>query len=685
MKDDGGRSQPPAELEERREERGRRHGDRFIRIVRPYREDFRKTASGQYVATERVLLPGTRVGRGLEALRRIVIGRRLASEEEITERVSKKIGLAIFASDNISSSAYATEETMRILVLAGAAALALTLPVTLGVITVLAIVVLSYLQAIRAYPNGGGSYVVAKENLGAIPGLVAAAALLTDYVLTVAVSIAAGVAALGAALPFIYEQRVLVGVSAIALLTVGNLRGLRESGNIFAAPTYLYLVTVGGILAYGLFRSVTGDLPLVETPPEWVEGWRTEHPAQPLSILLVLRAFASGAVALTGTEAVANGVTAFKPPEARNASTVLLLMGTSFGALFFATNVLASGMGIVPDPTEEETVLSLITGALVGEGWLFYLAQIATALLLVLAANTAFNGFPRLGWIMANDGFLPRQFAYRGDRLAFSTGIVVLATVSALLLVAYGGSVTNLIPLYTVGVFIAFTLSQAGLVRRWLRVRGRGWRPSLVMNALGAVATGIVAVIVGVTKFEHGAWMVIAVIPALVALLYGVFQHYRRVEDALVVGSPEEARIPTVSPLVLVPIGRLDRAAIHALTFARQISGDVRAVHVTDDAERGEHMKRRWSQLVPDIPLVIIQSPYRALVAPLLRYLAYLDRHDPQRPIVVVLSEFVPRHWWEAVLHNQTALRLKLRLFFRPNTVVVDVPYRVSERSPGGR
>lgn len=610
-----------------------------------------------------------------DAVRRVLIGRRLPSEAEASERVSKKVGLAIFASDNISSSAYATEETMRVLALAGigTGALALTMPITLAVVAVLVVVVLSYLQAIRAYPNGGGSYVVASENLGAIPGLVAAAALLTDYILTVSVSVAAGVAALGAASPWFFDNRVLVGVIVIAALTVGNLRGIRESGNIFAAPTYIYVLSLGGVLAYGLFRAATGLLPQLGQT-----GWFSAT-VEPLGLILILRAFASGAVGLTGTEAIANGVPAFKRPEDRNAMITLALMGSLFASLFVAISFLGTHMGVVPDPSEQQTVLSQVVAGLVGDGPMFVLVQFSTTLILTLAANTSFNGFPRLASILARDRYMPRQFAFRGDRLAFSTGIIALAVLSSVLLVKFEGSVTELIPLYTVGVFVAFTLSQAGLVRRWLRVRGRAWRVSMLINAVGAIATGLVAVIVSVTKFEGGAWMVIVVIPVIVAVLYAINRHYRSVEDMLVISTPEEALQVRVQPRVIVPIGRIDRAHIEALQIARQVSGDVTALHVSDDVEEAKRFRVRWQKLVPDVPLVVIESPYRSLLRPLLAYIDAVDKGDKRRPVMVILSEFVPRHWWEWPLHNQTALRLKLHLFFRPNTVVLDVPYMAGE------
>ncbi len=657
--------------------RGSRPGDTFVRIVRPYAGEFQRRAPGYLVATERVLRPTTPFGRMREAVRGLLLGRRIRTEAEHEERAGRLTGLAIFASDNISSSAYATEEIMRVLVLAGASALALTMPITLAIVVVLAIVVSSYLQVIRAYPGGGGSYVVAQDNLGTVAGLTAAAALLTDYILTVAVSTSAGVAALTSAFPELFAHRVAISAAVVALMALLNLRGIREAGAIFAAPTYLYVLAILGVLAAGAVRFLLGDLPEYNPPREWVEA----HGAESLSLLLVLRAFASGSVALTGTEAVSNGVPAFKPPEVKNAQTVLVMMGCLFATVFLGISFFATRLGIVPDPREAETVVSQVARLLVGRGPYYYLVQFATALLLVLAANTAFNGFPRLTSIVARDGFLPRQFQFRGDRLAYNTGIIVLALISAALIVAYHGSVTGLIPLYTVGVFVAFTLSQAGMVRHWLRLRGqeRGWRWRAAVNGVGATVTGIVALEVSISKFALGAWMVLVLIPLLVLMMLGIGHHYRTVARQLTLDGAAPLPRRLQEPAVVVPISRLDRATLHALAFARSISNDVRAVHVTDDLDDAKQISEPWPQYAGDVPLVIIESPYRALIQPLLAYIDWIDRQAPG-PITVVLSEFVPRHWWEYLLHNQTALRLKLRLFFRPNTVVIDVPYHLAKK-----
>ncbi|MBI2939981.1 MAG: APC family permease [Chloroflexi bacterium] len=654
--------------------RGHHPGEQYIRIVRPFARDFRRVDRGLLVAREAVLEPKGRIGKVWRAIRRVLIGPPIPSAHEIHERLTKVKALAIFASDNISSSAYATEEIMRVLVLAGIGALALTLPITLAIIVVLAIVVTSYQQTIRAYPRGGGSYIVASDNLGPLPGLIAGAALLTDYVLTVSVSISAGVAALTSLFPALFAQRVALAVAFVVLLCLGNLRGIRESGTIFAAPTYVYLAAIFGLLGYGLLLFATGNLPSYEAPTEWREA----HGVEALGLLLLLRAFASGAVALTGVEAVSDGVPAFKPPEARNAQIVLILMGTFFGAIFLGMSFLAGQLGILPDPSEQETVVSQLTRTLVGVGTPYhYLVQFSTALLLVLAANTAFADFPRLASFLARDHYLPRQFLFRGERLAFGVGIVVLAAVAATLIVSFQGSVTNLIPLYTVGVFVAFTLSQSGMVWRWWRLRHeeQSWRRRAFPNTVGAIATGIVAVVVGIAKFALGAWMVLVLIPLFVLVMLGIHRHYSTLSRELAVQPGETVLPDNLPPAVVVPLSRMDRAAVAALSFARSISSDVTAVHISDTREDAEAFRRLWEEFNLPVPLVIVDSPYRALVEPLLAYIDAVDQLDPQRPVAVVLSEFVPRHWWEYLLHNQSALRLKLKLFFRPNTIVVDVPY----------
>jgi amino acid transporter len=665
------------DLEWRETLRGSKPGDRFVRIAT--HRGFTRVGRGHLVPRAGTGAPTTPFGRGLQRLTRVLIGRPLATSEEPHERLNIFTGLAVFASDNISSSAYATEEIMRVLVLAGAGVLALTMPITLAIVLVLAIVVISYQQTIRAYPNGGGSYIVASDNLGPLAGLTAAGALLTDYVLTVSVSIAAGVAALTSIFPGLFDYRVAAGVGFVVLLTLGNLRGIRESGTIFTAPTYVYLVAIYGLLAYGLFRFATGTLPDYQPPPEWVQA---EHGTEALGLFLILRAFSAGSVALTGTEAVSNGVPAFKPPEWRNARLVLIAMGTCFGSIFLGMSFLAGQLGIVPDPTEEQTVISQLTGLLVGPGTPFhYLVQVSTALLLVLAANAAFADFPRLASILARDRFVPRVFQFRGDRLAFTSGIVLLAAVAGMLIVAFGGSVTNLIPLYTVGVFVAFTLSQSGMVRHWWKLRDKdpGWRWRAAINGLGAVTTGIVAIEVAISKFALGAWMVLILVPILVGIMWSVRQHYQRLEGARRAETPvvpEEVVVHTV-----VPVAELGVPARQALAYARAVAADdahVVAVHVTDDVASAEDLRRQWREWEPGVEMVIIESPFRSLAGPLLAYIDALKDSNPHDTITVVLPEYVPSRWWEHLLHNQTALRLKAALLFHPGVVVTNVPYHVA-------
>jgi len=661
-------------LEVREKRQGRRPGDAYIKIVRPYEEIFRRGAEGELIATERTVLQRPGWTRALRRLRTVLIGTPISSEREEHERLTKTKALAIFSSDNISSSAYATEEMMRILVLAGIGAISFTMPLTITICLVLAIVATSYWQTIRAYPNGASSYLVASDNLGSTPGLIAGAALLIDYTLTVAVSVSAAVAAITSVIPELFPERVLIAVAIVFVLMLGNLRGVRESGTIFMAPTYVYIVAILAMVGIGLFRLATGTLPEYTPPTEWLTA---EAGGQALGLLLILRAFSSGAAALTGVEAISDGVPAFKPPEWRNARVTLLWAAALFAVLFLGISFMANTLGIIPDPTEEQTVLSQIARLLVGDGAFFVLIQVATVLVLALAANTAFADFPRLSSFLARDSFMPRQFAFRGERLAFTTGIIALSGLAALLLAVFNASVTALIPLYTLGVFLAFTLSQSSMVVRWWRRREDGWRRGLVINGLGAVTTGVIVLIVVESKFLSGAWMVVIAIPLLVLLMLAIRGHYRSLDEGLAL-----ARIPAggrtaAEPIVIVPIARLDEPARQAIAFANSISREATAVHVTNESEAGDELRSRWPEWSGGAQLVIIESPYRALIGPLLAYLDVLQLQDPSRPVLVVLSELVPRHWWENLLHNQTALRLKLRLFARPNTIVADVPYHL--------
>jgi amino acid transporter len=658
-------------LEVREKRKGQRLGDSYVRIVRPFEDEFERE-EGRLVATERTVLQRSGWTRTLRGIRTFLIGRPISSDHEQHERLTKVKALAIFSSDNISSSAYGPEEILRVLAFAGAGALSLTLPIAGLIIAMLAIVTMSYRQTIKAYPLGASSYIVASDNLGDRVGVLAASALLIGYVVTVAVSVSAGVAAMTSIVPGLYDYRVYVSVAMVVLLTLGNLRGIRESGSIFMAPTYLYIVTMLAIIGFALVRNAMGDLPQYVPPPDWALNEGT----QALGLFLLLRAFSQGAVALTGVEAISDGVPAFKAPEWRNARTTLTWATAIFGVLFLGIAYLITTLGFVPDPTEQQTVLSLLVRHVVGSGPILILAQVATALLLVLAANTSFADFPRLSSFLARDGFMPRQFAFRGERLAFTTGIVALAGLAIVLLVSFEASVTGLIPLYTLGVFIAFTLSQAGMLLRWWQRREAGWRQGMVINGLGAATTAAVALVVGTSNFFQGAWMVMILVPALMALLMGIRAHYRRMEHQLQpVPGTDDDKEP--DPIVIVPLARLDRPARRALAFARTISPHATAVHITNDPQTAEQLREAWGSLGGPMELVVVESPYRALVGPLLRYMDALQSLHPNRPIVVVLAEVVPRHWWENLLHNQTSLRLKLRLFGRKNTIVADVPFHL--------
>jgi amino acid transporter len=662
-------------LEVRERHRGRRPGDAYVRIVRPFEEEFERGEEGQLVASERTVLERRGWTKGLRALRTFLIGRPISSHLESNERLTKLKALAIFSSDNISSSAYGPEEIMRVLAFASIAAINLSLPIAALIVVMLAVVTTSYRQTIKAYPHGASSYIVASDNLGDRIGVLAAAALLIGYIVTVAVSISAGVAALTSIMPDLYPHRVLLSVLLVVLLMLGNLRGIRESGSIFMAPTYLYIVVMLGIIAWGIIRTLSGDVPSYTAPQAWVS--QLESSGQVLSLFIILRAFSQGAVALSGVEAISDGVPAFKAPEWRNARTTLTWAAAIFGLLFIGITFLAVTIGIVPDPNEQETMLSQLVRAVAGEGPVLVTAQIATALILAIAANTSFADFPRLSSFLARDGFMPRQFAFRGERLAFTTGIIALSAMAIVLLLLFDASVAGLIPLYTLGVFGAFTASQAGMFTRWLRRREQGWRRGMLINGLGAATTAVVALVVGFANFTSGAWVVIVLVPLLVLLLTSIRRHYRRVERATAVAQIAPGREVAAQPTVIVPLARLDAPARQAIAFANSISTDAVAVHVTNDPAEVAELKERWPQWAGSTRLVILESPYRALIGPLLTYMDALDRQDPNRPILVVLAEVVPRHWWENLLHNQTALRLKLRLFFRRNTIVADVPYHL--------
>jgi len=662
----------------RRPLQGQKPGDRRVRIERPHAALFRWTGPGQLTAKEAASIPTTPGGRLFARAKAVLLGRPLANVEEIGERLSKKKALAIFSSDAISSSAYATEEILRVLILGGIAALAWGLWISIGIAVLLIAVAVSYRQICIAYPTGGGSYSVSKRNFGRQVSLIAASALMIDYVMTVAVSTASSIEQVTSAIPELIDERVILGVLAITLITIGNLRGLREAGNLFAIPTYLFLGSALLMIAIGSVRIV-----VFGERGEYGPGLAAQvgESFQSLSVILLLRAFAAGAVALTGTEAIATGVPAFQPPEARNAATTLAVMAALLGVLFIGLTFLAVNFGITHiDLPEKQTVISQIAGHVYGGGSIpFFLFQGFTALLLVLAANTSFNAFPRLLAILAIDGNMPRQFSFRGDRLAFSYGIVVLATVAASLIVVFRGETHLIIPLYAVGVFIDFTISQAGMIRHWRRERPDGWRRRLAINAFGCTLTAIVAVVVTIAKAPQSL-IVIVLIPLLVGLMNFVHREYAAQETELAVRPDFVVPATHREQRVVIPVNSINRAVIQAVIFGRTLATDVRAVFVTEDPDLGDDLRHHWQRQVPGVPLVIVESPYRALVGPLTAYLDVLDlAWPPDKPApvtIVVLPEFVARHWWDRLLYNQSAKRLKSALVGREHTVIADVPYR---------
>jgi amino acid transporter len=660
----------------RRQLKGRKTGDRRVRVERPHSPYFRYTGPGALVAREAASVPRTRTGRAFARVRHVVFGRPLANEEEIGERLSKKKALAIFSSDAISSSAYATEEILRVLILAGASALLLSVQVSIAIAILLAVVSVSYRQVCRAYPNGGGAYVVARTNLAPVFGLIAAAALLIDYVMTVSVSTASAIAQIQSVFPAAYDIRIQIAFVSIALITIANLRGLRESGNIFAVPTYLFVGMALAIVAIGAVQIVTGT---VGPPPP--EPDALPFGTETLGILLLLKAFAGGSVALTGVEAIANGVPAFKPPESKNAANTMTAMAILLAILFVGLTIVAVAYDLRPTGEGGKSIVALAAEAAFGEGSpLVYMFAASTALILFLAANTSFNAFPRLAAILSEDGYMPRQFSLRGDRLAYSWGIVLLAAVAFAILWAFGGDTHALIPLYSVGVFLCFTLSQVGMVRHWRRVREAGWRWRLGVNALGGVMTAVVLGIVVFEKFEAGAYLVVILVPVLVGIMLFISRQYGRSAHELAVDPGLVVAPPHREERVVVPIAGLDRASIQAINVGRSIDDDVRAVYISADPDGASAVRKAFERQVPGVPLVVVESPYRALAGPLLAYLDVLDAAwppDKADPITfVVIPEYVARSWWERILYNQSAKRLRRDLLGRKHTVIVNVPYR---------
>ncbi len=634
-------------------------GDAVVRVTRPKYAGFQRRGAGRIEASLTLEEPRSPWGR----LWRVLVGTPIHSELEIEERLTKKKALAVFSSDALSSVAYAPQETLVVLLAAGTAALVWSLPISIAVVLLLAIVVFSYRQTIYAYPSGGGSYIVAHDNLGERPGLVASA-----------------VDQLVSAVPTLLPLRVELGVAAVALVTLANLRGIRESGSIFAAPTYLFLLAMLSTIGLGLFRLATGTLYI--PPPAEIPS-----PVEPFTIFLLLRAFAVGSAVMTGTEAISNGIPAFKPPESRNASQTLVGMACILAAMFLGLSVLITGAGIVPHANE--TVISLLAHGVFGDSALYYVVQASTVLILVLAANTAYADFPRLASLLARDEYLPKQLAFRGERLAFSNGILILGVLSALLIAVFGGSTGALLPLYAVAVFAAFTLSQAGMVVHWRKVRGSGWRLKAVINGIGAAATGLVSLIAASTNFMNrelpivaglpigwGSWLVLLIVPAFIWLFRSIKAHYVDAEKdtALVLTSSDGVPERPLRNVVVVPIARLNRPAVQALRYAQALSSDVTAVHVATDPKRAADIEAAWPTWGRGVPLTIVESPYRSLTRPLLQYLAELRRNEAAETVTVVLPEYVPDTWWQHLLHGQSAQFLKLSLLFTPGFVVTSVP-----------
>jgi len=611
----------------------------------------------------------------IKRVKNLLVGRPLPSERLEHERLNKKTALAVLSSDAISSVAYATDQILFVLGGAvGMAAVNYVVPISGIIVGLLVLVALSYRQTIFAYPNGGGSYTVARDNLGVGAGLVAAAALLTDYILTVAVSISSGIAAITSAYPRLLDHTVLLCVASIVLLMVVNLRGVRESGAAFSLPTYVFIAAMVALIVTGLYRQVTGHEMASITAPLKVDASSSRSATFPVGFalsFLMLRAFAEGCVAMTGTEAISNGISAFKPPAQRNAATTLGWMAAILAAFFIGTSYLARHYGVMP--TTEETVLSQLGRHVFGTNAAYYLLQYATFALLVLAANTAFADFPRLSGILANDRFMPRQFSARGDRLAFSNGIIVLALIAMVLVAVFKGNTNALVPLYAIGVFVCFTLSQSGMVMHWLRCREPGWRWRLALNGLGAAATAAVAVVQVMTKFTAGGWIVCVIIPLIIAMLAKIHRHYNQfAEDIRFSG---QSSILPLHHTVVVPVNGITKATAAALVYATTISDEVMALYVEVEQRDTPALRDAWDQWDIGVPLVVLPSPYRSVLRPLVDYVESLRMVSPGELVTVVVPEVVPRRWWEHFLHNKTALYIRTAFLFKANVVVTSVPY----------
>lgn len=624
-----------------------------------------------------------------------LIGRPLQTADAPHQTIGKAVGLAVFASDALSSTAYATQEILVILAAAGTIAFGYVFPISIVIVGLLAIVVISYEQIIHAYPDGGGAYIVAYDNLGHFPALVAAAALLTDYILTVSVSISSGVAQIVSAYPELFDYRVPIAVACVIFIMVINLRGVRESGAAFAIPSYFFIVIMLLTIGTGLFRMITGSLGVVVNPPE------IEHFGEAMSgvtAFLLLHAFSSGTAALTGVEAISNGTTAFKEPRSRNAGITLIWMAFILGLLFMGISFLTKEIHAVP--SEAETVISQLARTVYGgQGWLYLLVIIGTTVILILAANTAFAGFPRLSALLAKDGFMPRQLTYRGSRLVYSYGIVFLAGMASVLIIIFQASVTRLIPLYAIGVFLSFTLAQSGMARRWWRAGHlkpeetksdnrhearhilryeKGWFLKMISNGFGAVCTAIVMLVFAITKFEDGAWIVLILTPVLIGIFLWIHRHYAGVATRLSLEKYGEPPPYNIRHRVIVPISSVHQGTLAALRYARMLSNDITAVHISLEPEDTEKVRRRWDKWGRGTRLVIVDSPYRLFLEPLLGYIEeILESRQPNETITIVVPHFVPSKKVQNFLHMQTAELLRRELLSTPGVVITEVPYQI--------
>jgi len=620
------------------------------------------------------------------------IGRPLSTADAPHQTIGKRVGLAVFASDALSSTAYATQEILGVVTVAGTAALGFVFPISIAIVILLMIVTISYEQTIHAYPGGGGAYIVSRDNLGESQAQVAGASLLMDYILTVAVSISSGVAQIVSAYPALDKYRIEIGVAAVFLIMLINLRGVKESGAAFAIPTYFFVIMMFITVGIGLVRYFTGSLGTVIDPPEI----HLVHTIAPITAFLLLHAFANGTTALTGVEAISNGITAFNEPRSRNAGITLVWMSIILGTLFISISYLTGRIGGVF--SEQETIISQLTRTIYdGRGLMYYATIGATTVILLMAANTAFADFPRLGALAAGDGFLPRQLTFRGSRLVYSNGIVTLSVIASILIIIFKASVTLLIPLYAIGVFLSFTLSQTGMAKRWWKIGhlkdgeeivepgstlryDKRWRFKMFVNGFGAICTAVVMVVFAVTKFREGAWVILILIPALVAIFFTIHHHYKDIASHLSLNKFSGLPARQTRHRVILPVSGIHQGTLEALHYARLLSDDVTAVHVSIDPLETEKVQKKWKTWGDGTRLVILDSPFRLFIEPLLKYLEeIIDQRQPNETITIVVPQFMPSKRWHYALHMQTAAVLREELLSKHGVVVTDVPYHVHD------